>query len=389
MRAVVALIIVAALVFIAFGTYFTFLQQRKAEELRQMTVVTRRAQAAEVAKVLAQSNTKAAMPTARYEHSQRTHGLLAPAPLAVDASLGEFGARYAAMSESERQATRAALDGREQLTLLHFARRAAVFSLRETSAQRCTEGLTALAMLTLGGADRQDGLDPRDVLVAIGLLDHACRKLGTDITTQVELAALLAATDVATLLRDYTKREPSTRGLAAWGYAEIEIDGEVGLIPTGTAKYQPARDLGTIGVAVAASLDATRWTAVGVTIAESLPPIWFAAGDQTQVAEHLARVRGTVMIRATPTGTSQPDNYQFVVFLSEATNAAACDWLTRAVRGTVGGGFAATTRAEELFCLVVSRSVVANGEPLHSAAQVQSFADDIDTVLQAQLAKRK
>ena len=106
-----------------------------------------------------------------------------PKQVEFDRILQELCSSFAKKSPGERSSFRAAVSLEEFYTLIEFARRAAVFSLRRNDSHILQGGLTALAMIE---AERTDS---RDILIALALLHHSAVRIGMNPSSAFQTAA--------------------------------------------------------------------------------------------------------------------------------------------------------------------------------------------------------
>jgi hypothetical protein len=199
------------------------------------------------------------MPAETY--STRDQDLSDPQSNAVDGAVREVVTRYRAGDDAARAAMRDALDTDAMYTLITFARRASVFGMRERDTAWIESGLTALAMLDLRA------VDPRDVLTACGLLHHAARRNDADPVAAFTQAAQVAAPEVASILREFPKRQDMDLA-RDWGQAETAT----GLVSHGGARDARSSELLPTIRRIAALIEADgRYESVDVEIADTPP----------------------------------------------------------------------------------------------------------------------
>lgn len=156
-------------------------------------------------------------------------------------------------------------------TLLSYGKRAAVFALRERSAQPLIDGLRAIAMIE---AERTD---PRDILWTLALLHHAAERIGQEPERLFRDAASLAEPQVAQMLVDFPRQSASERDLKhSWGYEELSTPNGPGLIGWGFEEYDPTYDLKLVAVEIAHLLGLDRYQTDEVQIASDLPAVWLS-----------------------------------------------------------------------------------------------------------------
>jgi hypothetical protein len=210
---------------------------------------------------------KSPMPPGRPEWSPEELGLIRPKPVAYDLALAEACRRYAQGDERTRAAERRALDDEDLGILIGFAERAAVFGIRERGTAWLKDGLAAIAMLELGRVD-----DDRVVVISLGLLYHAARRVGASPEELFRDAAALAEPKTRRFISAYPARPESIKELHnATGYEEIETDAGVGFIGWDFGKYEPTYDLKKVAVDVTLLIAADpKYAFVNTTVATNL-----------------------------------------------------------------------------------------------------------------------
>src|SRR5262245_39022403 len=115
---------------------------------------------------------KSPMPDLQYDFPCWDVSLIRPVRHPLDDKLASLCKKFAKSNAPKREAMRVAISMEEFYTLLEFSKRAALFAIREQKANWISLGLTAVTMIE---AER---VDCRDMLVALGVLDHAARRVG-------------------------------------------------------------------------------------------------------------------------------------------------------------------------------------------------------------------
>lgn len=113
------------------------------------------------------------------------------------------------------------------LKLMGFGGTAAILGIRQKSEPLVRLGLVAHAI---------DGLnsgDARDSLIAITLLFHAAKTIGSDPAALFQEAAAMAGPGMATLLLDFLERPPEIQTLQCMGWREVQRPEGVDFEPAG------------------------------------------------------------------------------------------------------------------------------------------------------------
>lgn len=323
---------------------------------------------------------ESSMPRGKYEVRREELGLIKPKPDPYDDALAEMCRRYASADAQTRSRVRRSVGQKELYTLIGFAQREAVFGLRERSAGRLADGLTALAMI------EEARVDERDMLVSLGLLDHSAVKMGADAGKLFRDAAALAEAGTSRLMLGFLGRAPEQKDLrAAWGYDEVETEAGVGFISFDFEKYDPTYDLKQVAVGVADLLVADKYDPSWVAVGSEFPRAWLKSGDDWRLERALSAVRAGAQVRAAP--RSRYASQMFAVFIVElADEASARDLLNlsrekkyphynRGSESLIG------VAEGRLFCLVVASSHVVDAGSNETPESLGRFSEGLSEIL--------
>src|ERR1035441_3516391 len=129
------------------------------------------------------------LPRGRYALQPGECDLLNPGRVPLDAQIRQCCKDFVELSGSKRTEYSAAISLDELYTLIEFAKRAAVFSLRNKDADPLKDAFTALAIIE---AKRTDF---RDILATLAFLHHTAARIGQDPEPLFRGAAEIAETD--------------------------------------------------------------------------------------------------------------------------------------------------------------------------------------------------
>jgi hypothetical protein len=325
------------------------------------------------------------MPPGEYDVRPEELGLIRPKPNAYEAALAEMCKRYARADAQTRARTRRALTEEDLSMLIGFGERAAVFGLRERSAERIADGLTALAMI------EEERVDFRDALVALSLLNYSAVKIGADASKLFRDAAALAEPETAKLFIEFNGRTPEQKDLrTAWGQEEIETEAGVGFIGRDIEKYDPTYDLKKIAVGVADLLLSDKYQPTSVEIATALPPGWLETRDNSRLERAMRAVRAGASVSASlregvhPRGESQ----MFTAFIVELADEQSARELLSLSREKKPTDYHMLGVAEgRLFCLVVARSFEVGVKSFETRESLNRFSEGLAAVLRRHAVK--
>ena len=134
-----------------------------------------------------------------------------PFPDHLDRVVDQYLGGYRLADHSTRAGVRAAIHLDHAQTLGAYGERMATLAVRERSVDLLGRGL--LAAMLRGSCPKED---LRDVLVGIAPLQHSAERLGVDPEDEFERAAAVAGPDTPSELRDFPRRAPRDRSLAAF-----------------------------------------------------------------------------------------------------------------------------------------------------------------------------
>lgn len=208
-----------------------------------------------------------------------------PHPVTLDDDVRRLCARF----RTRPAGLRNELTADDFYVLLAFARRAAVFAIRERDAAWIADGLTAAAMVD------DERVDPHALAPVLGLLHHAAARIGADAGALFAAAARQATRSAARAFR-----QPA--------YAGFE-ETATGFVGRDAAEYHPSHDLLEIALEIRAMFERDRYRVDDVVLATSLPDVWF---------ETPPRPAGVVTIGARQRDDEQQVAIAFVAELAEA-----------------------------------------------------------------------
>jgi hypothetical protein len=256
--------------------------------------------------------------------------LLDPRRGPLDDELRRLAARFRARPGGVRNS----LTEEELYVLLNFARRAAVFAMRERDAAWIADGLTAVAMVD------DERIDPAELPPALGLLHHAATFIGADAAALFAAAAKQATRSVSRFFR--------TPAFEGW---EETAGGFVRREPN---DYRPAHDLLRVAINVRAALGRDHYVVDDVVLGAALPEEFFVEPP---------RAKGVVMLRARDRERGHRIAFAFVAEMEGHALCAPTDVPSIAAD------------AGNLLCLLIA--------PFEKPAALQRFAEPMRHALAA------
>jgi len=261
-------------------------------------------------------------------------------------------------------------------TLLAFAQRTAVRSLREDSAALAAAGVPALPLVAT------DRVDWRDLSVAAAMVTWALSRTRRSVSDALLGAAEAADEQAAGILRRFAEDPPTSLG--DWGFEIIKTSAGLGLAHTNYEPYAPSVDLVAAAVSLAEGLDADRYLADRITVASDLPDVWCRGPQHEQAQDAIGRMRACVAVSADPrpdTGAS-PSTQMLTVWIAEMTHDADAEVVSRAALTAPGDHGRLAIHHGALCCLMIARSVQVGVAPLEDQTTIERFMPSLRSALQ-------
>lgn len=323
---------------------------------------------------------KSLIPQASYDRWRGELSIIAPRPIELDRQMRKVCHTYTALGREERNAAVHATSLDDFYTLLTFAKRAAIFGMRENAGDWIEDGFVAIAMVDV------DRVDWRDLIVTLSVLHYAGRKTGMNVDRAIADALALATGQTSRLIAEFSKQPPTSNDLrASCGYEEIETDAGVGFVGWNLNEFHPSYDIARLALRVADVLSNDKYLADDVTLASELPAVWFTTPEQDRLAKILDGMPAVANVSAAlrPAEHPQAGSQQLTVFIAETRNADEAEFLASASTGPDSRG---TNRLNivhgRLFLLVVARSFVQGDAPFETQQTIQRFTTQLAVVLE-------
>ena len=316
----------------------------------------------------------------RYDRWAGDYSITDPVPRPMDMALRAVCRGYAAARPENRAKHPAAPISDAPYALWQFARRCAVFAMRERELDFVVDGLTAVALLD------PRRVDPRDVSSPLPLLAYAARAIGAGPEPLFAAAAELAPTEMREVIATFLQRpEPSLRD---WLYAAVETPSGPGFVDMSVEPYDPAGPLDRVALALADAIGSNGYERGAVTLATKMPRIWLEGVDDAALSHALRAVRAAASIHAglQPATAADGDHESrgMIVFLAELADAPSAAGLLRiaeAKSATPSEIALLGVGAGRLFCLLVARSFVQGVAPVETSRSLRRFEPRVSEIL--------
>ncbi len=320
------------------------------------------------------------MPTGSYDPWLGQSNLYDPVALPLDAKISRSLQAYRDGSGPMRQELRRSIDQTTGYTLLTFARRSAVFAMRQASAEILADGLAACAVLD------DERVDERDILVALAMLVHAAPRTGRHADEAMRQAAELASPSIARLIEGSVGRSAVEQDLRdAWGLVEVTAPDGIGLLQWGFRPWMPTLDVTGAAVKIVAAISAGDYQADDPTLAVELPEIWLSEARDPALGAILGSARGSALVhgRLRPATSEHHESQQLSIWVVEAPDASSAAQLhamaahARPETATLGVSVAA------LFALAIGRSFVMGVPSFETTTRLARFEPGLRDALWA------
>jgi hypothetical protein len=311
-----------------------------------------------------------------YQSSRGELDLFRFVPSAVDDTVFRFLKSCQGLGPGDRAAIRAALTMKDFYTLLTFARRRALSTLRENDAGLVTAGIDAVTMID---AER---IDWRDAVVATALLTYAGGRTGMDVVPALTTAAAATEQGIAEILIQFVD-EP-VDSLDDEGYRELSTGSGVVLVSDGGDPFAPTTDLVSAALSIADVFDGDVWRVSDVEVASDLPRGWLASGDQAVVDWALGSIVACVTVDGQLAATVSPEaaHQQLTVWLAECSDPHAAATIAAIAGPGRRASFEVLSVAVGRLCVVmISRSVMVGVEAYERAGSLERFRPRLSALL--------
>ncbi|HWT04532.1 MAG TPA: hypothetical protein VN224_02145 [Xanthomonadales bacterium] len=319
-------------------------------------------------------------PDMRYDRWAGDYSLAEPVTRPADAALRAVCRRYATADEKERAKQTAASSMDDFYTLLQFAKRCAVFALRERRLDYVVDGLSAVAMIDPRRIDERDAPSP------LPLLAYAARTLGAAPEPLFATAAELARPDAREIIVGFLPR--SGRTLSDGCYAAVETPAGPGFVDVSVDPYDPTGPLDRVALALADAIGGDSYERGTVTVATEIPDVWLSGIDDAALSRALSAVRAAATVHAAlrpgVAGDGYPESRGIIIFVAELADVPSASALVRIAEAKsaipsdialLGAG------AGRLFCLIVARSFVQGVAPVETSQSLRRFEPRVSASL--------
>lgn len=255
----------------------------------------------------------------------------------------------------------------DNYTLFHFVKRAVVCSFRERDHDWALSGLQALPLIT------GDRIDWRDLATVASMAGWALHHTGQDAHGLLLSIADAADENAATILRRCA--DHVTKDLRSLSFEVLTTKNGVGFARHSHAAYDPSVDLAAVAVMVAEGLDADRYIADEITVADHLPLVWFRGPLVDSAEAAIGRTRACVFVgtEARPETGAPPWSQLLIIWLAEMASEADAEAVTRAALAASGDHVRLAFHQGSLCCVMVASSTETWTAALESQDSINRF----------------
>jgi hypothetical protein len=279
------------------------------------------------------------------------------------------------LNAAARASVRAALTQDDFYTLLLFAWRAALRTLRTKDPTPARAAINALSLIEL------KRVDPRDPPAGVALASYAISRVGASATASLERAASVSEPGMASVFARFAGEPVS---LSDWLQREVETDEGVALVGDHGSRFAPTVDLLSISYAISAAVDADVWRVTDLSVGAEFSSVWLDGRNRRKVERALGSLRGcaTVSAKLLPTASPTAHAQMLIAFIAQADSAQDAGLLSDSAHAASGGGHVAIGEARGPICVVVvSRSFYGSVESYERGESLERFRPAIRAAL--------
>lgn len=294
----------------------------------------------------------------------------------VDTRVASFVERFAAADRQQRADLRVRLSRGDLYTLLTFARRCALYAVRNRDLSSAVIGCQALAAIEL------ERVDPRDVSMALGILAYAAEYLDGSAAALLIDAASHAERDLAKLM--VKEANAASHELKRLGLREVTFSTGVGLVGDQGHRFQPTKNLLALAEQMVAVIEHDTYQVTDVAVGTRLPLVWLPAGERDLLSKTSRALCGCLNIHARPVADLKATfpSHWLLVFICEAAHAEDAALLAAASQSRPNSDVAELgVSAGPLCTIMVARPRMRNFAPIETADSLRRFNDPIRSVL--------
>jgi hypothetical protein len=310
---------------------------------------------------------------ATYQGERGEYDLLRFVESDTDTTIAAFTRRFEEGSDGQRKQLRVMMTDRDFYTLICFARRFAVVTLRANDFEAARLAMVALAVIDSAR------VDPRDILWAAAIARHAMHRVNqtAEAARSITAAAKLAEPGTAKLLRRF--RTADDHDLQTdWKMMDVRTSGFIGFVEIGDRKNTGSLDLLGASLRLMDVVSRDKYLADGPTVGDDISPNWFPRNCGPEIESLLRRSPGIVSFHADLRPEHQrpeatPFDHLFLAFVIEMATTADSGRFENLWREAARTFATLVVRHDRMVLLVIAQSSVEGLAPVESDQTLERF----------------
>ncbi len=301
-----------------------------------------------------------------------------PKETELDQAIIELIGQYKMGGDKAREALRNSLTQEDLYTLMSFCWRATVFGLRGVN-DHILSALIALAMID------KERCDFRDVIVALGFVNHGLNKIEVAVDALYEEAIQLAAPPMGELIRGFHQKNPSAKSIEKIsGYTPYDYEEGIGFIRYGYATRMSKLNLPAIAFAIGKHIETDKYGHVDITVGENMPPIWVGGDKDEHIQAALNKAMTTVSLHAYSREEFVEDwlSQMFLLYLVEFKQTEEANSLMKMIgREKFDKAARVFGVVDKVFYILIQRSTKMGEKDFETYESLQRFRGPIELLI--------
>jgi hypothetical protein len=283
---------------------------------------------------------------------------------------------FSLLDEAGRNSVRVGLSMDDFYTILTFARRRALATLRSGDPKQIEPAFIALAMIDI------ERIDYRDLLMTNSLVCYAGERTEAPVADLVRRTLQMAEQKTAGAIASQRTRRINLA--KACGYREVRTSEGVAIFDTDYKRFSPKADLEMIAFQIALALEQNGYRIDGISLASDLPLVWLDSSDGSPIAKMVRRMSGCVAIHGVPRADPAPNSsgQSIRVFFGEAaSDRDARDIATAAENASNSQRTELGVASGRLCAVVIQHSWMADTPPMEDALSMERLRAVFERIL--------
>jgi hypothetical protein len=260
--------------------------------------------------------------------------------------------------------------------LLTFARRRALYAVRNRDLSSAVIGFQAVTAIEL------ERVDSRDAYMALGMLAYAAEHLDGSASALLIDAASHAERDLAKLM--VKESNTASHELKRLGLREVTFSTGVGLVDDQRHRFQPKKNLLALAEQMVAVIENDTYQVTDVAVGTRLPLVWLPARERDLLSKASRALCGCLNIHARPAADLKETfpSHWLLVFICEAAHAEDAALLAAASQSRPNSDIAELGVSVGPLCtIMVARPRMRDASGIETADSLRRFNDPIRSLL--------